>query len=63
MIIANHASYMDIFDAYIIKETFVFVGKKSLEIPIFGYIYRRAAILVDRSDLKVGIFTKKLIKF
>ena len=35
------------------KKPFVFVGKKELtEIPIFGYIYRRAAILVDRSDSK-----------
>ena len=54
MIIANHASYMDIFLMLILsKKPFVFVGKKELsEIPIFGYIYRRAAILVDRSDSK-----------
>ena len=35
------------------ENTFVFVGKKELvEIPIFGFIYKRAAIMVDRSDKK-----------
>ena len=52
MLIANHASYMDIFLMLLVsKKPFVFVGKKELsEIPIFGYVYKRAAILVDRSD-------------
>lgn len=52
MLIANHTSYMDIFLMLLIsKKPFVFVGKKELsEIPIFGYIYKRAAILVDRSN-------------
>lgn len=32
------------------KKPFVFVGKKELNsIPFFGYLYRRAAIMVDRS--------------
>ena len=35
------------------KTPFTFVGKKELySIPIFGYIYKRAAIMVDRSDSK-----------
>jgi 1-acyl-sn-glycerol-3-phosphate acyltransferase len=35
------------------KKPFVFVGKKELyKIPLFGYIYKRAAIMVDRSDSK-----------
>ena len=35
----------------IAKYPVVFVGKKELEkIPIFGYLYRRVAILVDRSS-------------
>ena len=35
------------------KKPFMFVGKKELySIPLFGYIYKRAAIMVDRSDPK-----------
>ena len=35
------------------KTPFVFVGKKELvQIPIFGFIYKRAAIMVDRSSSK-----------
>jgi 1-acyl-sn-glycerol-3-phosphate acyltransferase len=54
LLIANHASYIDPFlmlRAW--KTPFVFVGKKELvEIPVFGFIYKRAAIMVDRSDKK-----------
>jgi len=54
LLIANHTSYIDpflILRAW--KTPFVFVGKKELvEIPIFGFIYKRAAIMVDRSDKK-----------
>lgn len=52
MLVANHASYIDIFVMFrMSKKPFVFVGKKELgAIPIFGTIYRRAAVLVDRSD-------------
>ena len=54
LLIANHTSYMDIFLMFILNKTpFTFVGKKELySIPIFGYIYKRAAILVDRSNSK-----------
>jgi 1-acyl-sn-glycerol-3-phosphate acyltransferase len=35
------------------KTPFVFVGKKELvRIPFFGYLYKRAAIMVDRSSSK-----------
>jgi len=54
IIIANHSSYMDIFVMLrLFKKPFVFVGKKELvKIPVFGYLYKRAAIMVDRSDKK-----------
>lgn len=52
--IANHASYIDPFVMLRLwKRPSVFVGKKELvKIPVFGYLYRRAAIMVDRSDPK-----------
>ena len=52
ILVANHTSYMDIFIMFrMSKKPFVFVGKKELgAIPIFGAIYKRCAILVDRSD-------------
>ena len=54
LIIANHSSHMDVFLMLITcKKPFVFVGKKELyKLPFFGYIYKRAAIMVDRSDSK-----------
>tara|TARA_B100000575_G_scaffold24772_1_gene16798 strand:- start:231 stop:908 length:678 start_codon:yes stop_codon:yes gene_type:complete len=54
LIIANHSSHMDVFLMLIAnKKPFMFVGKKELyRIPLFGYIYKRAAIMVDRSDPK-----------
>jgi 1-acyl-sn-glycerol-3-phosphate acyltransferase len=52
MLIANHSSYIDIMLMLRMQKTpFVFVGKKELvKIPIFGYLYKRAAIMVDRSS-------------
>ena len=54
LLIANHASYMDVFLMFILNKTpFTFVGKKELyDIPLFAYIYKRAAIMVDRSNPK-----------
>ena len=54
MIIANHSSYMDIMLMFRMRKTpFVFVGKKELvKIPFFGYLFKRAAIMVDRSSSK-----------
>ncbi len=54
MLVANHSSYIDIMLMFRMrKKPFVFVGKKELtKIPFFGYLYRRAAITVDRSSLK-----------
>ncbi|OUW76188.1 MAG: hypothetical protein CBD72_04845 [Flavobacteriaceae bacterium TMED212] len=52
LLVANHSSYIDIMLMFVTAPNpFVFVGKKELEkVPFFGYIYRQAAILVDRSS-------------
>lgn len=52
MIVANHTSMTDIMLMLaIIKNPFVFVGKKELvKIPLFGFFYKRTCILVDRSS-------------
>ena len=52
LLVANHTSYIDpMIMLRLFKKPFVFVGKKELNsIPIFGFLYRRAAIMVDRSD-------------
>jgi len=54
IIIANHSSYIDVMLMLRMRKTpFVFVGKKEIvKIPIFGYLYKRAAIMVDRSSAK-----------
>tara|TARA_B110000483_G_scaffold55914_1_gene69961 strand:+ start:25000 stop:25770 length:771 start_codon:yes stop_codon:yes gene_type:complete len=54
MLIANHTSLIDVMVILRLRKTpFVFVGKKELvKIPIFGFIYKRAAIMVDRSSSK-----------
>ncbi|QAA82429.1 1-acyl-sn-glycerol-3-phosphate acyltransferase [Aequorivita sp. H23M31] len=54
LFVANHTSMTDIMLMfYSTKNPFVFVGKKELaKFPIFGYIYKRSCILVDRSNTK-----------
>jgi 1-acyl-sn-glycerol-3-phosphate acyltransferase len=54
MFIANHTSMMDIMLMLaIVKNPFVFVGKKELvKIPLFGFFYKRTCILVDRESSK-----------
>ena len=54
MFVANHTSMADIMLMfYATKNPFVFVGKKELaKIPLFGYIYKRTCILVDRGNTK-----------
>ena len=53
IIIANHASELDIMLTLIlVKNCFVFIGKKELaKTPLFGYFYKRTNILVDRKSL------------
>jgi 1-acyl-sn-glycerol-3-phosphate acyltransferase len=52
IICPNHVSYIDIPVTFaIMPSVFVFVGKKSLsKIPIFGWVYKKTMILVDRSS-------------
>ena len=52
MFIANHTSMVDIMLMLAtVKNPFVFVGKKELmNIPLFGFFYKRTSILVDRSS-------------
>jgi len=52
MLVANHTSMMDIMLMfYCSKNPFVFVGKKELsKLPLFGYFYKRIAIMVNRKS-------------
>lgn len=52
MLVANHASMLDIMlMLFVIKQPFVFIGKKELsKIPVFGFFYHRTCILVDRNN-------------
>ena len=54
ILVANHTSYIDVMVMFRMSSTpFVFVGKKELvKIPIFGFLYKRAVIMVDRSSSK-----------
>ena len=55
MFVANHTSMTDIMLMLIAVKNhpFVFVGKKELaKIPLFGFIYKRVCILVDRANSK-----------
>ncbi|MGK4566654.1 lysophospholipid acyltransferase family protein [Flavobacterium sp. 3HN19-14] len=54
MFIANHTSMTDIMLMLsIIRNPFVFVGKKELvNIPLFGFFYKKTCILVDRKSSK-----------
>jgi 1-acyl-sn-glycerol-3-phosphate acyltransferase len=49
---ANHFSYFDIaVMGMIIRNYYAFVGKASLKnVPLFGYMFRKLHIMVDRSD-------------
>lgn len=55
MLISNHTSIVDIMVMAVIhpNHPVVFVGKEELsKLPIFGTIYKRICIMVDRSDQK-----------
>ncbi|MDX1542834.1 MAG: lysophospholipid acyltransferase family protein [Christiangramia sp.] len=54
MLVANHASMLDIMLMLaVIKQPFVFIGKMELSrIPVFGFFYSRTCILVDRNNQK-----------
>jgi len=53
MFLANHFSYLDIVMMGFIGKPFAFVGKASIaKVPLFGYMYSKFNIMVDRSSLK-----------
>ena len=54
MFIANHASLVDVMLMLsVMKNPAVFVGKKELvKLPVFGYVFRKTSIYVDRSSEK-----------
>jgi len=50
---ANHTSFLDIPTMGLISHNFKFIGKKSLQkVPLWGYMYSKLHILVDRASLK-----------
>lgn len=55
IIIANHTSMLDIMLMFLVvnQNPFVFVGKAELsKLPVFGFIYKKTCVLVDRKDSK-----------
>ncbi len=62
MLVANHTSMLDIMLMLVVsKNPFVFVGKKELvNIPLFGFFYKRVCILVDREDTqsRTGVYRR-----
>jgi 1-acyl-sn-glycerol-3-phosphate acyltransferase len=54
----NHCSYMDIATVALNKHDTVFVGKNDLKsIPVFGFMYSKLHITVDRAKLKSRYIT------
>ncbi|KYG82085.1 1-acyl-sn-glycerol-3-phosphate acyltransferase [Roseivirga ehrenbergii] len=50
---ANHFSFLDIPTMGLINHNFKFIGKSSLrKIPLWGYMYSKLHILVDRNSLR-----------
>jgi len=50
---ANHFSYLDIPTMGLINHNFKFIGKSSLKkIPLWGYMYSKLHVLVDRESLR-----------
>ncbi len=50
---ANHFSYLDIPTIGLLNHNFKFIGKSSLrKVPIWGYMYGRLHVLVDRESLR-----------
>jgi len=53
VIIANHFSYLDIPVIGLMSRDAVFIGKSSLgKVPLFGYMFRKLHIAVDRSSFR-----------
>jgi 1-acyl-sn-glycerol-3-phosphate acyltransferase len=63
--VANHISYLDIpcFFHTIRGRTFRALGKSEMErIPIFGFIYKRGAVMVDRTSATKRAQSVRLLK-
>lgn len=62
MLVANHTSMLDIMlMLHLSRNPFVFVGKKELvNIPIFGFFYKRVCIMVDRDSVRsrTGVYRR-----
>ena len=62
MLVANHTSMLDIMLMLrVSRNPFVFVGKKELvNIPVFGFFYKRVCIMVDRENSKsrMGVYRR-----
>lgn len=62
MLVANHTSMLDIMLMLVVsRNPFVFVGKKELvNIPLFGFFYKRVCIMVDRDDAqsRTGVYRR-----
>lgn len=59
----NHFSYLDIPAMGLTRNNAIFVGKSAMEkIPLFGYMYKKLHITVDRKSLKsrYETFTRSL---
>lgn len=57
---ANHFSYLDIASMGFNPINAIFVGKNDMEnIPLFGFMYRKLHITVDRASLKSRVNTIK----
>lgn len=54
LVVCNHSSHLDILiTLLLVEQPLVFVGKKELaRLPIFGFFYKRASILVDRKSFR-----------
>lgn len=49
----NHFSYLDIATMGFLPRPFVFIGKESIrKVPLFGYMFRKLHITVNRQSLK-----------
>ena len=56
----NHFSYLDIPTVGLNRQNTIFVGKSDISwIPLFGFMYRKLHITVDRSSLKSRFNTLK----
>lgn len=62
--VANHISYMDVpFLVAAIRQPIRVLGKVELSrIPIFGYVYRKATVMVDRSSTENRAKSVKILK-